>query len=570
MLQIGVDKKGARRYLRRSIVAATEEFTHWQPRAWSTVKRMVFSGAFAIALFLICGIPAYVGVPRTHEFGYDVFFFLDGGWRVLSGQRPHADFSTAWGPVTYLLTAGGLSLSGYRVEGIGFGDSLFGLILGLWAYALLHRRLSRGLAILGSVSVAALSVAPFALGTPPFRSSHAMIYNRWGYALLALVLFESFPSPEVESKLGRFAFSGGLSSGLACTLLLFLKASYFLVSLGFVTISWVFWNHSKRARMTGMILGASLIATLMLWYLRFDLPSMLADLRMAAVSRSQSLSTDRLRFTLLKSIGPALLPTGMLSILTVLVAPEVGRRGITGKARSSRLYLLALAVYVAGTLLLWTNAQWNSFPLNVALALILLNRCMSSQSVRPYLLKIGVLFLGFFLIFPSLVIDLIGLGYAAWRSSLPPSARVLRFRTGRLAALYLSESNIPQASRSNGAALAAYINDGEELLRRCSRPDERVTTFDAYDPFSYVLGRKPARGGMAAAVYNYTFCERYHLPPEAMFGDADLVMFPKLPASDQYYFDGLVRTYGSSLEREFVRAAESSRWILYRRGRAYE
>jgi hypothetical protein len=570
MSQIGVDKKEARRYFRRSIVAATERFTDYQPRVLSAIRRMAFNAAFALALFLICAVPAYVGVPRTNEFGYDIFFFLDGGWRVLSGQRPHADFSTAWGPVTYLLTAGGLSLTGYRVEGIGFGDSLFGLILGLWAYALLHRRLSRGLAILGSVSVAALSVAPFALGTAPFRSSHAMIYNRWGYALLALVLFESFPSPEVESRRGQLAFFGGLSSGLACTLLLFLKASYFLVSLGFVIISCLFWDHSRRARMTGMILGSSLIATLMLWYLRFDLPSMLADLRMAAVSRSQSLSTVRLYSTALRNIGPTLLPTGLLALLTLLAAPEPGRRGIAGKARSSRLFLLTLAVYVAGTLLLWTNAQWNSFPLNVALALILLNRCMSSESARPYPLKIGVLFLGLFVIVPSLVIDLIGLGYAAWRSSLPPPALVLRFQSERLASLYLSESNVPQASRSNGSALTAYVNDGAELLRRCSRADERVTTFDAYDPFSYVLGRKPTRGGMAAAVYNYTFCERYHLPPEAMFGNADLVMFPKLPASDQGYFDGLVRTYGSSLEREFVRAGESSRWILYRRGRAYE
>ena len=52
---------------------------------------------------------------------------------------------------------------------------------------------------------------------------------------------------------------------------------------------------------------------------------------------------------------------------------------------------------------------------------------------------------------------------------------------------------------------------------------------------------------------------------DAYFGDAEAVLLPKRPASDDEYFLGLKKTYGRALESRFQQQAESERWILYRR-----
>lgn len=77
-----------------------------------------------IALALLLAFLSYhaiTGFMPTVAYGHDIFVSLDGGWRILNGQRPHLDFFTALGPIWYLLTAAGLKLSGGKAtEAIGF------------------------------------------------------------------------------------------------------------------------------------------------------------------------------------------------------------------------------------------------------------------------------------------------------------------------------------------------------------------------------------------------------------------------------------------------------------------
>jgi hypothetical protein len=517
---------------------------------------------FLVILISICAIPVYVGVPRTKLYGSDILFFLDGGWRVVSGQRPHVDFSSAWGPVTYLVTATGLWLSGGRVEGLGLGDALVGLILGVWSYILLNTRTTKWLAFIGSLTVATLAIAPFPLGQPFFRSSHAMIYNRWGYALLALVLFEAFPGRGIESKRSLNTLAGGFSSGLACALMAFLKMSYCLVGIVLVGISCVLWRYVSRARLIGGLLGAGVVLAGMLLYLGSDLSPMIADLRMAAVSRSQTLSATQLRWIFLGSLDPFLLVPGLLAVLVALSIQDE-QRGLWDVVRSLCIVLLTFAVYVAGVLTMWTNAQYGGFPLNAMLALVLLGEWSANAKPSPAVWRVGVLGLGLVIVAPQLISDLTGLGYAAWKSSVSPSAETRRFDAPRLAGLVMYEADPPAVSQLNGPGLVEYVNDGERLLRKYSAPGEVVATFDAYNPFPYVLNRRPPRGGMPGADYNYTFSDRLHPSPARFFGDADVVMFPKVPAAPGL-FDGLLKTYGQSLKERFTPVTESSGWILYR------
>nr|WP_305907132.1 hypothetical protein [Methylomarinum sp. Ch1-1]MDP4519858.1 hypothetical protein [Methylomarinum sp. Ch1-1] len=96
---------------------------------------------FLFFLALIISLTFFVGTVPTHIFGHDIFFLLDNGWRVYNGQSPHVDFTSAWGPVTFLITALGMKISGGSIDAVGYGSALYGLIIGLWSYWLCGNRL---------------------------------------------------------------------------------------------------------------------------------------------------------------------------------------------------------------------------------------------------------------------------------------------------------------------------------------------------------------------------------------------------------------------------------------------
>src|SRR5450759_4475693 len=51
----------------------------------------------AALLVIILGICLRTGIVPMRSYVEDMLFFAANGWRVLCGQRPHADFSSAWG-----------------------------------------------------------------------------------------------------------------------------------------------------------------------------------------------------------------------------------------------------------------------------------------------------------------------------------------------------------------------------------------------------------------------------------------------------------------------------------------
>jgi hypothetical protein len=72
-----------------------------------------------------------------------------------------------------------------------------------------------------------------------------MVYNRYGYALLGLVMLEAF-QPAGGSKRTTEEWVGGISSGAATALALFLKASFSLVAFAFLAASFLFWRPARR------------------------------------------------------------------------------------------------------------------------------------------------------------------------------------------------------------------------------------------------------------------------------------------------------------------------------------
>lgn len=106
-------------------------------------------------------------------------------------------------------------------------------------------------------------------------------------------------------------------------------------------------------------------------------------------------------------------------------------------------------------------------------------------------------------------------------------------------------------------------------VSRCSvRMDNsgaKVLTMDMQNPFPYVLGWLPPRGGMAATAFNYSFSAQFRPSFDQYFGDATVVMVPKYPALDRKYFDGFYDIYGPEMQKRFKLTAESDWFSLYTR-----
>ncbi|HEY1220578.1 MAG: hypothetical protein ABSE42_08335 [Bryobacteraceae bacterium] len=515
---------------------------------------------FFAGLALICGATVFVGAVPTRVYGHDIFLLLDNGWRVINGLRPHVDYYSPWGPLTFLIAGLGLKLSGYMVDGIGYGNAVVALIVGVWSFSLANRRLANSPRLLLSLFLAALVAAPYPLGSSPFASSHAMVYNRYGYALLGLILMETFQA----RRGGRGELTGGISTGAALGLSLFLKASYFFVAIALlVVLSFFLWRLALR-RILGIALGFSFVSMCVLAYLRFDVAAVLGDLRMAAGARAETFKPDILVWATL-SHASVLLGVVLFSLAAALLFGSRVRRW-----RGLKLPVVGAFLFFADIGLLLSNAQLDAFPVCAVFAILVLSEITEDQqalplaeetSFRPH--YAAVLCLGALLFVPQFTADLAGLGYGVWKKERPSTpAAVLRFTSPNLRALLLYDGANP---RSNGRNYVTYVNDGVALLERETRRNETVLTMDMTNPFPYALERRPPRGGISATAYHYILGDGHRPSDDRYFGDADIVMLPKRPALDDVFYTDFLKAYKPGLEQRYSLAAESDWWLLYRR-----
>ena len=518
---------------------------------------------FPVCLVAICGAAVFIGAVPTRIFGHDIFFLLDNGWRIVNGQRPHVDFATPWGPVTFLVSGLGLVLSGYTVDGVGYGSAMLGLLIGVWCFRLGRDRLEPIPRVLISLYLVVLVVAPYSLGWGVFHTSHAMVPNRYGYALLGLVMLESFGTVGTKRRETE-EWIGGLSTGVAVALALFLKISYFFVAALLIGTSVLLRDLSRR-HLLRMLVGFSFVSIAFLTYLGFDIPAVLGDLKMAAGARSEGFSVYHLGWKLLMNT-PYLV---LIVCLTVL-----GSRAEETTQTRRRYFnplLLAALVFTADMLLLFTNMQYTELPLSTIFCFFAANRAIvrsrmladqEAHPARPACRTVMIAGSIFFLV--EFALGCSGLAHGVLMKANPPNlCSVERFTEPRLVPLILYDGL--SDSTSNGRQYTTYVSEGIRLLRKSTGSDETVLTMDMMNPFPFALGRRPAAGGIAAAAYRYTISDTHRPSDERFFGNADVVMVPKRPASPGVYFDGFYRIYEPALHDRFRLAAESDKWYLYKR-----
>ncbi len=521
---------------------------------------VVFGGVVTCATAI-----AAIGAIHARLYGHDIFFLLDNGWRALQGQRVHVDYSSAWEPLTFLLMAAGLAISGGSPAAPSYAVAIATLVSGLWAAWLAVARSRTLTAPVFAWCVTLLAGAPFAVGDSPSLTSHGMVYNRWGYALLSVLMLEGFLRPTQPGKARRILEP--LLSGCAVGLALSLKITYFMVAAPLAVFS--LWMRPERGRRAlWCAAGFGVTALLLLVYLRFGVGAMIDDLVMAASGRSASLAWRHSPGEIAVGALGKLIPLAMLAAACVWLNRQ---RESGGEWRWNHLVMALVAVAGADAALLMTNAQVLCYPLMAVFTLLVLfliepelrgSEQHEHAKTAPALLAAGLL-----LAMPVNLDNFLGLGFALQeRIANPEPDGVLRFDSPRLRPLVLYDASPTDPDRfSDGRLYVGSINDGMRLLEAHTHPSDKVATLDMFNPFAYALERAPIRGGMAAAQFNYFFSQRLHLSPERFFGDAAVVMVPKFPATREFFYAGYRALYLPEVQKRFHLAAESEHWWMYRR-----
>lgn len=259
----------------------------------SRANSRFFTLLFFGVLVATVGILMAIGVSVTTNYINDTTFFLEGGWRVYQGQRPHADFSSPLGPLMFLLVALGMWISGPSSVALVYMNVLVFLAVSLLAWWLGRDRMSPLLAFLFALYAGFMIAGTHIYGHPFKYLGYVVLYNRYGIALLALVLVESF----LRARKYRFRYEllCGISTGVFCVLLFFLKITYFGVAFLGIIAGWFLVGRSRESWI-GSLTGGFVAALSMLAYLRFDIGAIVGDLyRTIVVYSPRALSSaDRI------------------------------------------------------------------------------------------------------------------------------------------------------------------------------------------------------------------------------------------------------------------------------------
>ena len=516
-----------------------------------------------VAVALVCGLAAYVGMPVLRQFEHDIFSILSGAYRVLQGQVPHRDFSSSLGPLFYLIPATGLAISSMRPEGLGYANALFGAVIALWTYRTARGRMAGLGAWVLAVYAALLITAPYSLGYNPVAFTYAMFYNRYGYALLGILVLEcglqALRTPGAEAPGASRAFF----AGVAWALLVFLKISYGMVAVPFLLL-WICCGAARRRTVLALCGGFAVAAVSMLCYLRFDLADMLFDLACAASGRSAS-------WRLASVFTPVAVIEGIPLVLLAAVASAGS--GEPGRWRQLRLWSFTLLTLGIGALVLSTNHQAMSLPLDGIAAVLLVDAVVRrpAPGIDARLRRLLAMFLASMCVLPLTAMGGVSLAAASWERYRGPAAPAARLQAARAASMVFGPPMARLTTETGGTAYVEALNDGLNLIRAHAGAADGVLTIDEFNPFNYLLDRRTPRGGMAAVAYNYVYSDAKHPSADRFFGDARWVMERKYSRSaddfvgENFFIWGALHVYGTELERRFRPVAETGHWALWRR-----
>ncbi|HEV2273231.1 MAG TPA: hypothetical protein VGR96_03655 [Acidobacteriaceae bacterium] len=527
---------------------------------------------FLAALLVVCALQIALGALPTRIYGHDLFVLLDGAWRVASGQTPCVDFYSGLGVLVWDPLRWALALDGYRADAIGLARAFYTAVLGIWFLLLVRRDRARiPSLVLGFFFLIFISAAR-PLGEYPTWISHAMFYNRIGYALLFLIILEQLPvsrfqaadAPAPAAERSGTLFWGGLSTGaaLACTVLL--KVSFVLPGV-LLLASGLFSFGVRRKHLLGVLTGGLAAALGALAFLHFQPAAFLRETIALGHARQGMLFSQTVS-VIVEEVGN--LGFALAAGLVIAIACFRGRQ-------TALKYMFATLVVVGCDVFCRaTNAMRGDLPLaafwSLSGAMLLFSLPARSETRQRLTFQRAVAAMALFPItVPLFAKDLASSADAAYETAVLASQQQPHFDSARLRSWTPLDwqGDDPDAKNANGAPLIASTNDGIRLLQSLSGPNETVSSIAFDNPFSFALGRRPPEGGATWLNVSNNVSTSDPLPERSLIGQPDLLMVQHTTGEEAAEIQTILSLYPDLLAREYSLIGKSQYWSLYRRNR---
>jgi hypothetical protein len=513
-------------------------------RSWTLGPRpratAVFTLIFAVLAATLLAAPGQTVITRYLN---DLFVFLDGAHRILSGQAPHRDYHTPIGALSDLLPAVGLYLTGSLGRAMPTGFAVLILLMAPVMAHVLGTRLRPALALPMALYLILILAAPANLGEEARVVSFGMFYNRICWVALALLLVMFLP-PQGGPQPVRDA----LCAAALSLLMVYMKASYGAVALGFLVF--MLTDRAQRG-WAAAALAAAVVVTLGLEAL-WGLPSAyLADLLQAGRASGAVLGGIG---RLLVNLEENLFDYAAFTVVVVIAA-----------VRLRDLRTLAFLGYCGGAGLLIQNQNFQitgivSLAAGAAVAVEAIWQTLSPRPRARLPLAAACIALALLLV-PMIAGRSVALGTHAW---LATTRQAHQFALPRLDRVVLAESGSPH----DGRYIARYlevVEDGARALLAVEPKPSRVSVLDFANPFSVGLGLPPARGDNSVVQFERTFDRRSYVPAEITLGEVRVLMEPTKWRLDPPAADVFRELYADYLDRNFVLARETEFWRIYTR-----
>lgn len=498
-----------------------------------TGDRTLFVAATVAAACIFAAAALLPGRTVITAYPNDLFIFLDGAWRIASGQVPNRDFHTALGPLAFGLPAAAFALAGH------FGAVMPGttaLSLLILLPPLLHvagSRLSTVIALPFALFLIAVTAMPINLGEKTTALSYAMFYNRTGWALYALLLVMHVVPRRPTAPLADAAAAAFLT-----LVMLYTKATYGIFALGFLGFQCLL-REGRPWALPALAISAAAAGVIELFW--GGTAAHWADLAQAAAV-SGTPNVTRMTLGLLRHVPDFV-------FMALVLAPAL-RRG--PKAADIAFFGYCAA---SGFWIFQQNAQpWGLLGLHAAAAVAtegLLRRFPATDRAAK---GAPLLLLGMLL--PTVVQGTLAAGAHA-RAALSdetPAVPLPRFDDVRV------QFRKGEDTEFLALYLATLADGGRSLASVTPRP-ERVMVLDFSNPFSAGLGLPPPAGDYAWLHWKRNIDARHAPAAEALFGGVAHVMVPKRGINGE----PLAELYGAAIARDFETLRDTEFWTLHRR-----
>ena len=540
------------------------------------------------AVVVTLGMLLWFGCSHQWSCAWDSAFLLDGGWRLLAGQRPHVDFYSPLGVVPLGITALGMAVAGPCGSALGFGYAIVFPVVTFAAWGIARRRLPALAALIFALLVGFTLVATHYPGHPFHDTTYAAQYNRLGGALLAVLMLQVLIRAQ-DSTSRTVALVEGVLAGAMLALLLFTKITYFgmgVVALGVGTLAY----GARSVAWTGVAGGFAAIVLAVLGYLGFDLGAFWADMRMVAAVQAPDTRLVALANAVRWNRGALGL---LLAMIALLARPMRDRAADPGQPGWLFTSAIAAAAMLVGLVIYSTDGISGIPPAFTVAALVLAEgfrrRCVTSERLTQETFEPGFKYLlasvlvaylaGVIIVHGSLSVAY-SFGWHWAHTGRLPSGAIVRSETMRdvilppraderrladeeavIASILKRDPDEPALSSYQ---YACWVNDGLGLLRGHVDAGSRVFVVDWVNPFSFALEIPSPRGDALYWHAGRVFDDEHFPAAERVFEEVTLVMVPKRalqPASKRT----LQRVYGRPLELQFRQIDESRLWVLYGR-----